>query len=91
MTKAFCDQYRSVTTYFKNMARFAVGFSDGAGEALADILGMPVPARERIDEAIVKLDALCSSALWLEEVAKSKSNRQRRVATKEKDHEPAQT
>jgi len=82
-TKDFCDQQRAVTEYFKNVARLAIGSSNGAGEALADILGMGVPAKGQVEEAIAKLDALCSSDLWLEEVARSRANRQRAAAGKQ--------
>jgi hypothetical protein len=78
----FCAKYGRAINHFKNVGRLAVGHSRGAGEALAEMLGMPTPKLEEIDEALAALDQLSSSDLWLAEVAKSRENRQRAAASK---------
>ena len=80
----FRTTHGSAINHFKNVARLAVGYSRGAGEALAEMLEMPTPKLEEINEALAALDRLSSSDLWLAEVAKSRENRRRPATSKVK-------
>lgn len=79
----FAATHRRAIEHFKNVWRIGVGSSDGAGEALAEMLGTVTPSTREIDDAVAALDRLSSSDLWLAEVARSRENRKRATASRD--------